>query len=548
MHDVWYQYGFNEASGNFQQNNLGRGGTVTPTGDYVLADSQDGYSQTTATLNNANFATSNDGVRSRMQMFLWNDGAPPTDYLFVNSPAIIGGARVATQNVFEGTDRIPVPAAPNGITRDLVLYTNVPVVPTQNPNSACAAATNPFDLNDKIALIRRGGCFFKDKVKNAQDAGAVAVIVTDTVVNNPTRLSMSSTGLLGITIPAVFISKESGDELIAQLLNGPVNIKLEVPENLYLYADCSFENGIISHEYGHGISNKLVGGPVNASCMTNFESMGEGWSDWFALMMQLKVGAQGTDLVPIGTYAVNQANNGPGIRQFPYTTDITVNTLTFADSNNPDNSNTGYRYTTGEMWATVLWDLTWAYIGKYGYDDNIYTGTGGNNKVMRLVLDALKLQACNTAGFISSRDLLFAADQATTGGADYCMIGEVFARRGLGLNASSGDINNSGDQVEDYTPFPAGANCTLAVNYFENSDMFRVSPNPSNGIFNVRINNYVGKLNIEVVDVNGRLIVNEKNIDFNTEKNIDLNSFQSGIYILKISGDNVNYSQKLIKN
>ena len=104
------------------------------------------------------------------------------------------------------------------------------------------------------------------------------------------------------------------------------------------------------------------------------------------------------------------------------------------------------------------------------------------------------------------------------------------------------------DQVEDFTPFPAGANCTLAVNYFENSDMFRVSPNPSNGIFNVRINNYVGKLNIEVVDVNGRLIVNEKNIDFNTEKNIDLNSFQSGIYILKISGDNVNYSQKLIKN
>ncbi|MBC7640859.1 MAG: T9SS-dependent M36 family metallopeptidase [Flavobacterium sp.] len=552
MHDVWYQYGFTEASGNFQQNNLGRQGTGgavnSATGDYVLADAQDGYSQTTATLNNANFSTPNDGSRPRMQMFLWNQGAPPTEYLFVNSPAIIAGPRVATQNVFEGIDRIAIPVAPDGIVRDLVLYTNVPVNPTQNPNSACAAATNPFDLTDKIALVKRGGCFFKDKVKNAQLAGAVAVIVTDTIVNNPQRLSMSSTGLNGITIPAVFISKESGDELIAQLLNGPVNIKLEVPQNLYLYADCDFENGIIGHEYGHGISNKLIGGPVNSSCMTNIEQMGEGWSDWFSLMMQLKPGQQGIDSVPVGTYAVNEPNNGGGIRQFPYTTDMAINPLTLNGSNNADNTTTGYRYTIGEMWATVMWDLTWAYIGKYGYDDNIYTGVGGNNKVMRLVLDALKLQACNTASFISSRDLLFAADQATTGGADYCMIAEVFRRRGLGLNASSGDINNSGDQVEDFTPFPAGPNCTLAVNYFENNEMFRVSPNPSNGLYNIRINNFVGKINLEIVDINGRLIINDKNIDFNNEKNIDLSSVQSGVYILKISGENINYSQKLIKN
>jgi hypothetical protein len=28
----------------------------------------------------------------------------------------------------------------------------------------------------------------------------------------------------------------------------------------------------------------------------------------------------------------------------------------------------------GSVWATMLWDLTWAYINKYGYDDNKYTG------------------------------------------------------------------------------------------------------------------------------------------------------------------------------
>ena len=45
-----------------------------------------------------------------------------------------------------------------------------------------------------------------------------------------------------------------------------------------------------------------------------------------------------------------------------------------------------------------------AYIDKYGYDPDIYAGTGGNNKVMRLVLDALKLQTCNAVTFISARD------------------------------------------------------------------------------------------------------------------------------------------------
>jgi hypothetical protein len=43
----------------------------------------------------------------------------------------------------------------------------------------------------------------------------------------------------------------------------------------------------------------------------------------------------------------------------------------------------------------MLWDLTWAYINKYGYDDNKYTGTGGNNKVMQLVIDGIKLMPCS---------------------------------------------------------------------------------------------------------------------------------------------------------
>ena len=550
MHDIWYQYGFDETNGNFQQNNLGRGGVNSATGDGVLADSQDGYSQTTPTLNNANFTPTNDGVRPRIQMFLWNAGAPPTNYITVNGPSPIQGEYPATTNVFEGTDSIPVPVAPNGITSDLVLYQNDPLVPGNNPNSACNPATNPFDVSGKIALIKRGGCFFSLKVKNAQDAGATAVIVMDSIPNNPQRLNMSSTGLLGITIPAVFITKEIGDSFIAQMANGPLNVKLEVPANLYLYADGDFDNGVIGHEYGHGISNRLVGGG-QAGCMTNYDQMGEGWSDWFGLMLQIKPGDTGADRREIGTFVVNQPVDGVGIREFPYSTDLTINPRTMANSNAPipvDPADTAHRYVIGEFWASCLWDLTWAYIDKYGFDADIYAGTGGNNKVMRLVADALKLDVCNQSNIVSGRDFLIAADQATTGGADYCLITDVFSRRGVGLNASAGSVNDCGDQIEDFTAFPAGPNCTLAVDYFNNPELFRVYPNPSNGLFNIRINQYVGKVTIEVVDLNGRLVYSQNNTDFNVEKAIDMSQFQSGMYIVKVNNNQVNFSQKIVKN
>ena len=552
MHDIWYQYGFDEANGNFQQSNLGRGGVSSATGDYVQADSQDGYSQTTPTLDNANFTPTNDGARPRIQMFMWTSGAPPTDFIQINSPANIAGPMTATTNVFEGTDRIPVPAAPNGITSDLVHYENA-ANPNANPistHNACVVATNPFELSGKIALIRRGNCNFSNKVKNAQDAGALAAIVYDTVVNNPVRLSMSSTGLLGITIPAIFISREKAESLLAEMALGPVNIKIEIPSNLYLYADGDFDNVIIGHEYGHGISNRLVGGGLSG-CMTNYEQMGEGWSDFFGLINQIKVGDNGATPKEVGTFVINQPVNGFGFRDFPYSTNMTLDQRTFAGTNTPiptDPADTAYRYIVGEFWTSCLWDLTWAYIDKYGYDPDIYNGTGGNNKVMRLIADALKLESCNGTNIVTGRDNLFVAEQATTGGTDYCMIMEVFARRGVGLNASSGSANDCSDQVESFTSFPAGPNCVLAVNDFDKQNLIRVFPNPSNGTINVRINQFIGKINIQLVDLNGRIVYNLNEDNFNIEKAININNMQSGIYLLKLTGNNLNYSQKVIKN
>ncbi len=541
MHDVWYQYGFNEANKNFQINNYGRGGAQN---DAVIAESQDGSQAANPNLNNANFATPTDGSAPRMQMYLWDVGPP---FLIVNSPASIAGGKVARDNSFN-PGHIDIPQSPSGITANLVLYSDG----VGDFSDACEPAINGAALIGKIAVIRRSTCTFVVKVKAAEDAGAVAVII----VNNVSG-TIGMAGADGnINIPAISVTQEVGEELITKMQTETVNVTLERSSS-FLNSDGDFDNGIIAHEYGHGISTRLSG-----NCLGSSEQQGEGWSDWFWLMMQIKPGDTRNDARGIGTFASNEPTSGVGIRQYRYSTDMAVNPHTFGNTNTMFYTNASdveqvNTHAVGSVWAVMLWDLAWNYIDKYGYDPNIYTGTGGNNKVMRLVLDAIKLDGCSPS-FITARDALLAADLATTGGADYCMIWKTFARRGLGVNASSG--GNSGvagiqDQIENFTEpivgtTPAtGSNCTFTLdnNYFESDTAMRIYPNPTNGSLNIRITNFVGKVNIQINDVNGRIVKDLKNIDFNVEKAIDLNYLQSGMYILKINGDDLNYTQKVIK-
>jgi len=71
IHDRFYELGFTEAAGNFQNNNFGRGGAGN---DAVQADAQDGSGT-----NNANFSTPPDGSAGRMQMYVFSGPAPDRD-------------------------------------------------------------------------------------------------------------------------------------------------------------------------------------------------------------------------------------------------------------------------------------------------------------------------------------------------------------------------------------------------------------------------------------------------------------------------------------
>jgi hypothetical protein len=132
----------------------------------------------------------------------------------VNSPAGIAGSYSGIATTAFGT------AITAAITQNVVL-----VIDNTAPTSdGCQTITNAAALNGKIALIRRGTCSYAIKVKAAQVAGAVAVIM----MNNAAGAGPASMGGTDatITIPSIAISKENGDILEAALGSGTVNATL----------------------------------------------------------------------------------------------------------------------------------------------------------------------------------------------------------------------------------------------------------------------------------------------------------------------------------
>ena len=222
--------------------------------------------------------------------------------------------------------------------------------------------------------------------------------------------------------------------------------------------DGAFDNGVILHEYGHGVSNRLTGGPANASCLFNAEQMGEGWSDYLAIIHTMLPTHTAATPRPIGNWLFNRPASHKGIRPTAYSRDMGINGTTYADI-----ANLSRPHGVGYAWCTMLWDLTWDLIDLYGFDPDTYNGTGGNNKALRLVMAGMQLQPCSP-GFVDGRDAILAADAALFGGIHQQLIWSAFARRGLGYSAAQGSSQSKSDQLEAYDLPPAfGLSATITT-------------------------------------------------------------------------------------
>lgn len=432
VHDILYAYGFDEVSGNFQQNNYGKGGVGN---DHVIARAQAGANA--GSVNNANFSTPADGGNGRMNMFVWNRN--DSGLLRVNEPADI--ARKYDTGFADFGPQI----GSTPISGKVVIARDN----TGQPLLGCENYTNAAQVAGNIALVDRGGCFFMQKTVRAEAAGARAIIICNfenSVLNMAAGGNFPNPG-----IPAVMLSSndclaikraiDRGDEVIVTFVNEDTSGPRQV--------DGTVDNGIIAHEFGHGISNRLTGGPSQAGCLGNDEQMGEGWSDFFTLTTSVRPGDKGTDPRGIGTFVLSQPNSGRGIRRYPYSTDLSINPLTYDDI-----IGTTAPHPLGEVWVAILWDMYWAMVDKHGFDPDILNGTGGNNMAIQLVMDGMRLQACSP-GFVDGRNAILAADRLNFDGENECLIWEVFARRGLGFDASQGSSNNRNDGTEGYEILPA---------------------------------------------------------------------------------------------
>lgn len=202
--------------------------------------------------------------------------------------------------------------------------------------------------------------------------------------------------------------------------------------------DGDFDNGVIVHEYAHGISNRLVGGPSNTSCLANAQQGGEGWSDWYGLWYTARPSDVGPTGRGIGTYVMGQPTTGPGVRTQRYSTDPAINTHTYASI-----AGKVIPHGVGEVWAQALWEVYWALVETHGYDANIRNalGSGGNQRAMLYVTEGLKNTACSPT-FVDARDGIIAAATAAHEGEDVCLLWGAFAAFGLGVDAISSGPDN----------------------------------------------------------------------------------------------------------
>lgn len=419
LHDWWYDSGFDEAAGNAQQDNYGRGGLG---GDPLNVSAQDGAP---VLRNTSSTIVPADGTPPRMKMYVWDGlgssslSVQPLGVSLQNGPALFGPQDFSA-------------------TGTLVLADDGTAAGTD----ACLPIVNA--VAGRLVLIDRGECTFKQKVVNAQAAGATGVVIADDAPGAP--LTMSDGGpATAITIPSLSIAQSDGAKLKAALINGPITVTMS--RVAAVDRDGDLDNTLVAHEWGHLLHLRLV---ACASPMCLAES--EGWGDLDALLMMLRPSDDVTGSYPIGQYVAAALPDDPayfGLRRYPYSTDLGKDPLTFADitSGRPlpvgpplatatatmeDNADP---HAAGEVWASMLFDSYVALLERTTGASPAYSYDEAHRRMSDYVVAGMKLAPTDPT-FTEQRDAVLAAAAANDLG-DLAVMAQAFARRGAGTCAVS---------------------------------------------------------------------------------------------------------------
>ena len=424
LHDWYYDSGFDEKSGNHQQDNFGRGGAGR---DALHAETQDFSGR-----NNANASTPADGASPRIQMYLF--GGATKASLKVAAPAPNAGLKtVGTAGQF-GKDSFE-------LTGPVVLVSD-----GGGADAADACENINSSLAGKIALVHRGNCAFVVKAQKVQAAGGIGILVANVSSSTqPATAPFMGGTALDVTIPALSLSLGDGQAMEAAVAGEvTVTMKREPSKDL----DGALDDQIVSHEWGHVLSNRLVAD--GSGLDTNMAGgLGEGWADFSAQLVTVRpddalvaANAGWSGVYPSATYATGGDSEFYfGIRRVPYSTDMTKDPLTFkhiADgtplpdtvpiSFGEDGSSNSEVHNTGEVWATMLWECYAALLRDGGY-----TFKEAQDHMKSYLVASLKLTPPSPT-LLEARDAVLAAAYATRP-KDFDLFWKAFAKRGAGVGA-----------------------------------------------------------------------------------------------------------------
>lgn len=424
LHDYFYDSGFDEAAGNAQQDNLGRGGVA---GDALRAEAQDN-GPNPGVRNNANMSVPSDGASPRMQMYLWN--TPDIAHRFEAN-----GQSFEFNRAFFGPQEY-VLAGTLAIADD----------GSEAPSLGCGPLVG--DVAGAVVLFRRGSCTFAAKAQNAQDAGAAAVIIANNIPGDPPMSMPNVNPPLDITIPVIGVTFETGEELVGLLTVGPVDASLE--SDLDTERDGTIDNAIIAHEWGHYMHLRLV------DCgSSQCGAQSEGWGDFLALHMMVREGDDYLGSYAMSIYATLRLGDNAyfGIRRAPYSADPGKNALSFRHISNgtplptehpfrPNGRPNSEVHAAGEIWAAMVFDGYVALLGETQGPEARYSFDEAKRRMADYVVAGMIL-APPSPTYTEQRDAILAAALARDG-EDALLLAAAFAGRGAGSCAVS-PARNSND-------------------------------------------------------------------------------------------------------
>ena len=492
LHDLFYDVGFNEAAGNAQADNKGRGGRAS---DPLLVEVNDFEG-----VNDARFASAADGVSPRLQLFPVQPLGRSTVAL---SPSI---------GVDAGTGAAPMRPGTWNLSAQVVQLASI-----DGGLDVCGPLLNASSLSGKVAFgVASGPCGSVAGLDDlAADAGAVGLLIQNGF----------DTREPGITLPTHVLDADRATALRLALDAGTI-ITATLERATVVGRSTAFDTTIVAHEWGHLLSSRLIG-DANGLAANQSRGLGEGWSDFVALLTTLEAAdlqrPNNTDWR--GAFAIGGHQRSPtgydgasldahyfGVRRFPYSIDPMRNALTFrhivsnvplpttapiSPANGGGGSDNAEVHNAGEVWASALWEGTTRVLK----DPRFPTFDGGRRAVLRLLVASLKATPVNPT-FLEARDALLITAKAT-GPGEFQSFLDGFAVRGMGLSAQAPNRRSltNAPVMEDFTN--AGARwAVLDVRALEDRDAC-----DNDGVLDV---GETGRVQLRLMNVGSRAFTNSR--------------------------------------